>query len=87
MAFTGSTFIPTSSMANSDAARQFSYTSGDSLATVKGANYFDSAADPAGGNGLKDEDVILVTASDGTSFVQVSITAGAVTVGAANDFV
>lgn len=86
MAFTPATFIPQSSMANSDAPRVFSYATGDTLATAKGANYFDDAASLTGGLGLKDLDVVYVSAGDGFSFLSVSITAGAVTVGAANDF-
>lgn len=86
MAFSAETFIPNSSMANSDAPRIFSYGTADTLATAKGANYFDLAAATTGGLGLKDLDVIYVSAGDGFSFLSVSITAGAVTVGAANDF-
>lgn len=86
MAFTADTFIPVSAMANSSASRVFSYTSADTLVTVKGANYFDNAADPTGGLGLTDGDVILATASDGTSFLKISVTAGAATTAVANDF-
>ena len=86
MAFTAETFIPNSSMANSDAPRIFSYATGDTLAAAKGANYFDAAASTTGGLGLKDQDVILVNASDGVSFLSMSVTAGAATVGAATDF-
>lgn len=86
MAFTADTFIPNSSMANSDASRIFSYTSADTLATIKGANYFDNASAVTGGLGLTDGDVILATASDGVSFLAMSVTAGAATLGSANDF-
>lgn len=86
MAFTASTFIPVSAMANSDAARMFSYQSVDTLATIKGANYFDDAASTTGGLGLTDGDVILVAALDGTSFLKMSVSAGAATLAAANDF-
>ena len=86
MAFIAADFIPVSAMANSSASRIFSYTSADSLATVKGANYFDDAAAPTGGLGLTDGDVILATASDGTSYLQVGVTAGAATTALANDF-
>jgi len=86
MAFTPASFIPNSAMANSDASRIFSYTTADSLATAKGANYFDPAADPTGGLGLTDADVVLVTASDGTSFLQMGVTAGVATTASANDF-
>ena len=44
MAFTKNTFIPQSSMANSDAPRIFSYLSADTLAAMKAANYFDDAS-------------------------------------------
>ena len=84
--FTPETFIPSSSMANSDAPRLFCYATADTLATAKGANYFDLAAALTGGLGLKDLDLVYVNAVDGVSFLSVSITAGAVTVGAANDF-
>lgn len=86
MAFTPASFIPVSAMANSDASRIFSYTTADTLVTAKGANYFDAAADPTGGLGLTDGDVILTTASDGTSLLQVGVTAGAATTALANDF-
>jgi len=86
MSFTPATFIPNSSMANSDAPRIFSYATGDTLASAKGANYFDLAASITGGLGLQDLDVIYVTASDGFSFLSMSVTAGAATTGAANDF-
>ena len=86
MAFTPATFVPQSAMGNSGAPRVFSYSTAETLATAKGANYFDPAA-AAAGMGLKDLDVILVNASDGVSFLSMSITAGAATVGAANDFI
>lgn len=86
MAFTASTFIPVSAMANSDAARIFSYQSLDTLAAIKGANYFDDAASTTGGLGLTDGDVILATGTDGTSFLKMSVSAGAATVASANDF-
>ena len=86
MAFTPASFIPNSAMGNSDASRIFSYTTADTLASAKGANYFDAAADPTGGLGLTDADVILVTASDGTSFLQMGVTAGVATTALANDF-
>ena len=88
MAFAPEDFIPVSAMANSNASRIFSYTStGDNLVTVKGANYFDLAADPTGGLGLTDGDVILARASDGVSFLDIAVTAGAATTASANDFV
>ena len=87
MAFSASTFIPQSAMANSDASRIFSYDTGDTMATVKGANYFDDAASLTGGLGLTNGDVILATASDGTSFLRMVVTAGAATTSSALDFV
>jgi len=87
MAFSASNFIPVSAMANSNASRIFSYTtSDDTLATVKGSGYFDDAADPTGGLGLTDGDVVLVTASDDTSFLQIAVSAGVATTAVANDF-
>ena len=87
MAFSASTFIPGSSMANSNAARIFSYSSGDAIATIKGSGYFDLAASLTGGLGLKDGDVILTDSATTTSFLKVSVSgAGVVTVASANDF-
>ena len=81
MAFDASNFLPLSSMANSNASRMFTYTTTDATATVVASGYFDAAADPAGGLGLTDEDIILTTQSDGTDFYQVDVTgAGVVTV-------
>ena len=79
MAFSASTFIPMSSMANSDAARIFSYRTTDATATVAASGYFDPAADPAGGLGLKNADVILCQQSDGTDFYEVAVTGAGVT--------
>lgn len=88
MAFTPDTFVPGSSMANSSAGRIFSYrTAADNLSAVKAANYFDEAAAPSGGLGLKDGDFILVEASNGYSMLAMAVSgAGAATVAAANDF-
>ena len=87
MDLTASTFIPVSAMANSDASRVFSYDSAsDTLVTIKGANYFDDAASTTGGLGLTDGDVILATGTNGTSFLKMSVSAGAATVASANDF-
>ena len=44
MSFTASTFLPLSSMANSDAPRHWTYTTADSKATVVGSGYFDDVA-------------------------------------------
>lgn len=87
MAFTPSTFIPLSAMANSNAARIFSYRSGDSSATVAGSGYFDDAASLSGGLGLKDADVILAQQSDGTDMYEVAVSgSGVVTVALTNAF-
>jgi hypothetical protein len=79
MAFSSSTFLPLSAQANSNASRAFVYNTGDNTATVGGANYFDAAADPAGGLGLKTDDYIFCTQSDGTDIYQASVSAGVVT--------
>lgn len=77
MAFSASTFLPLSSQANSNASRVWVYNTGDNTATVNGSNYFDPAADTLG---LLDDDVILVTQSDGTDIYQVAVSgAGVVT--------
>jgi hypothetical protein len=44
MAFTASTFLPLSSMANSNAPRHWTYTTADAKATVVGSGYFNNAA-------------------------------------------
>ncbi|MDH3930540.1 MAG: hypothetical protein OEV22_21640 [Deltaproteobacteria bacterium] len=44
MAFTASTFLPLSSMANSNAPRHWTYTTADAKATVVGSGYFNDAA-------------------------------------------
>lgn len=85
MAFTPSTFAPQSALANSNLPRVFGYQTGDTLVTVKGANYFDPASE-IGGMGLTDGDVVLVNASDGTSFLSIAVTAGAATTASANNF-
>lgn len=86
MAFTPDTFLPLSSMANSNAPRQWGYDTGDTIATVKAANYFDAASATSGGLGLLNGDVILVTASDGTSYLRMVVTDGAATTSSALDF-
>ena len=44
MAFTASTFLPLSGMANSDAPRHWTYTTADAKATVVGSGYFNDVA-------------------------------------------
>lgn len=87
MAFSPSTFIPLSSMANSNAARVFSYSSGDAIATIKGSGYFDLAASLTGGLGLKDGDVILTNSATTTSFLKMAVSgSGVATTASANNF-
>lgn len=83
MAFISDDFIPQSAMANSSASRQFSYRTTDTLAATKGANYFDAGVP----YGIKNGDVIFAQASDGESYLFVSVIAEAVSVGSALDFV
>ena len=88
MAFESANFLPISSLANSNAPRQFSYKSdADNLAAVKTASYFDDAAKTTGGLGLKDGDVIYVKASDASSYLDMAVSgAGVATVNSDNDF-
>jgi hypothetical protein len=44
MAFSASTFLPLSSMANSDAPRHWTYTTADAKTTVVASGYFDDKA-------------------------------------------
>ena len=44
MAFTESTFLPLSGMANSDAPRHWTYTTADAKATVVASGYFNDRA-------------------------------------------
>ncbi len=78
MAFTSNTFLPMSSQANSDASRSFAYNTTDATAAVTGANYFDDAAATTGGLGLKTDDFIFCTSSDGTDIYQVAVSASGV---------
>ena len=62
MAFTAATFLPMSSMANSNAPRHWTYTTADAKATVVGSGYFNDAA-----NELNVGDIIWsVDANGGT---------------------
>lgn len=88
MAFTAETFIPVSGQANSDASRIFSYSSGsDTLATIKASGYFNTAADPTGGYGLTNGDVVLASGSDGTSFLKIAVSGSVASTSEANDFI
>ena len=83
MSFDKDTFLPLSSMANSNAPRHFSYTTADAKATVVASGYFDDAAASLG---LKQGDIIWsVDANGGTEtftlvFVDAVSAAGVVTV-------
>ena len=88
MAFSASTFIPLSAMANSNAARIFSYRTADNSATTAASAYLNDAASLSGGLGLKDADVILAQQSDGTDFYEVAVSgSGVVTIALTNAFV
>ncbi len=81
MAFSSSTLLPMSSMANSDAPRHWSYTTADAKATVVASGYFDDAVIM----GLQAQDIIWsVDANGGTEtfttvFVDAISGAGVVT--------
>ena len=83
MAFSANTFLPLSSMANSNAPRHFSYTTPDAKATVVASGYFNDAAATLG---LKKSDIIWsVDANGGTEtfttiFIDAISAAGVVTV-------
>ncbi len=88
MAFTPNSYV-TDSGANTNAPRVNRYREENTLANIKAANYFNNAVNGAsgGGYGLRDGDVILVDASDGTSFLKMAVdAAGDATVESANDF-
>jgi len=90
MAFSGNedSFV-TDSGANTNASRIHRYREVEALATIKGANYFNGAVNgtAGGGYGLRDGDVILVDASDGMSFLHISVdVSNNATVDVANDF-
>jgi hypothetical protein len=87
MAFSASTFIPLSSMANSNAARIFSYRTTDDTATVVAADYFTPAASATGGLGLRDGDVVLCQASDGTDFYEIAVSSGSASIALTNAFI
>lgn len=78
MAFSDGTFVRLDTGSNSDAGKLFLYKESATLAAIRAANYFDDAAATYG---LADEDVIMILASDGFGFSQMSVTAGAATVG------
>jgi hypothetical protein len=77
MAFTADNFVRLSG-ANSNAGVVWTYAEANTLANIRGANYFDNAVATYG---LADGDVIMIIASDGIGFTQMSVSSGAATVG------
>ncbi len=80
MAFTPATFLPLSSMANSDSPRHFTYASADASATMVASGYFDDVATI-----LNVNDIIHAVGATGgtqtlTTILVDAITAGVVTV-------
>lgn len=81
MAYSANTFVPLSSMANSNSTRMFTYATADAKATIVASGYFDAAA---ANNGLQQGDIIWSVSSNGGTetfeaiFVD-AITAGVVT--------
>lgn len=77
MAFDADNFVRLSG-ANSDAGVVWTYSEAETLANMRADNYFDNAVATYG---LADGDVIMLFGSDGFGFTQMSVTAGAATVG------
>lgn len=81
MAFSETTFLPMSSMANSNAPRHWTYTTADAKATVVGSGYFNNAVIL----GLQAQDIIWCVNSNGGTetfelvFVDAISAAGVVT--------
>lgn len=69
MALTTNSFLPLSSLANSNAPRMFSYGTADNAATVEGADYFDNYEIASQ---LNVGDVILAKMGDATKFYNVT---------------
>ena len=84
MAFIGNDFIKSSGQANGLVMHSYS-TATDDLATVKALDYFSDASE-AGGWGLKDGDFILVSATDGASFLKMVVAGGNTAADSWNDF-
>jgi len=78
MAFADGTFVRLDSGANSNAGKMFLYKEVATLAAIRAANYFDLAV---ASYSLADEDVIVILGSDGFGLSQMSVTAGAATIG------
>ena len=84
MAFSATAFIPLSAQANSNSSRVFVYNTSDNTAAVVTNGYFDPAALTLG---LKDDDFVMVTQSDGTDIYQIAVSgAGVATIGLTNAF-
>jgi len=77
MAFTADNFVRLSG-ANTNGGVVWTYSEAETLANMRAANYFDNAVATYG---LADGDVIMLIGSDGFGFTQMSVTAGAATVG------
>ena len=78
MAFADGIFVRLDTGANSDAGKVWLYKEDATLAAIRAANYFDAAV---ASYGLADEDVVMIVGNDGFGFSQMSVTAGAATVG------
>ena len=78
MAFADGTFVRLDAGSNSDAGKVWLYKEAATLAAIRAANYFDAAV---ASYGLADEDVVMIVGNDGFGFSQMSVTAGAATVG------
>ena len=84
MAFSASTFLPLSSMANSDAPRHYTYTTADAKVTVVASGYFnDKAAELNVGDliwsvdangGTQTFTLVFVDTNDGTTVTTLSST-------------
>jgi hypothetical protein len=77
MAFANGTFSRLSG-SNSTGGTVWLYTEAATLAAIRGANYFNTAA---ASYGLQDGDVIMIIGSDGFGFSEVAVSGGNVTVG------
>lgn len=80
MAYTKNTLDPTGSGSKGAGARAI-YSTADAKATVKGAGYFNSAA-----NELTNVKAMLIVASDATFEAKVSVSAGVVTLAALDTY-
>lgn len=76
MAFSQTTFLPVSGMANSDAPRQYIYKTDDAIATVKASAYFDDAYPVLA---AKDIVYVVIGIAEVHILMVAAITAGVVT--------